>query len=71
MKLIAYLVPDDFHDGKLDLPEVQLCLAEHVDMKKLEDVEEWKKVMYRMALAFWRGCHGRKTIYEHPESGID
>ncbi len=61
MKLIAYLVPDDFHDGKLDLPEVKLALGQYIDVKKLEDVDEWKRVGHLMGLAFWRGCCSRKS----------
>ncbi len=60
MKLIAYLVPDDFHDGKLDLPEVQLCLAEYIDDERLTDENTWKIVGSYLASAFCRACRTKK-----------
>ena len=54
MKLITYLVPDDFHGGNFDLPEGTLTHGQHFSSHDLRNVEAWKRAGRLMSLAFWR-----------------
>lgn len=61
MKLIAYLVPDDFEDWKMPqrLKENYVrSHTQHFSSRDVKNVEAWKRAGHLMAMAFWRGSGG-------------
>ena len=60
MKLVAYLIPDDFEDWKMPQGIEFRYKVEHVPGGRLKDIGPWLALGETFVMALWRRLGGGK-----------